>query len=384
VTALDQRRGWRARISVAGLYAGGFLGPFGGAVTASVLPEVGSDFGISAGAASATVTAYLIPFAGLMLVSGTLGERWGARRAVRVAYVVYVLASVLCAVSWSFPLLLGGRVVQGAANAFITPLLLGTIAAVTPAQRLGRTLGVFASMQAAGQTFAPLVGGVAAEASWRWAFVGAAVVATGLTVLGVPAHADTSDTEQAAPTLRSAWRPAVLRIAAVAFVGWGCLGGLTFLVAFRLGDTFGLSASQRGLVLTGFGIVGMLTASVVGRTIDNVGARLCVVAGACVGAALLALIGLLPSLFAVGSLWALTGASSQFLIVGLNTLVLSTTGGNRGGAVSVVQAFRFLGASASPIAFVPLYHLHPAAAFVAPAALIAVTAPGLLLTGRRP
>jgi MFS family permease len=138
------------------------------------------------------------------------------------------------------------------------------------------------------------------------------------------------------------------------------------------------------LVLTGFGIVGMLTASVVGRTIDNVGARLCVVAGACVGAALLALIGLLPSLFAVGSLWALTGASSQFLIVGLNTLVLSTTGGNRGGAVSVVQAFRFLGASASPIAFVPLYHLHPAAAFVAPAALIAVTAPGLLLTGRRP
>jgi MFS family permease len=366
------------------LYAGGFLGPFGGAVTASVLPEVGSDFGISAGAASATVTAYLIPFAGLMLVSGTLGERWGARRAVRVAYVVYVLASVLCAVSWSFPLLLGGRVVQGAANAFITPLLLGTIAAVTPAQRLGRTLGVFASMQAAGQTFAPLVGGVAAEASWRWAFVGAAVVATGLTVLGVPAHADTSDTEQAAPTLRSAWRPAVLRIAAVAFVGWGCLGGLTFLVAFRLGDTFGLSASQRGLVLTGFGIVGMLTASVVGRTIDNVGARLCVVAGACVGAALLALIGLLPSLFAVGSLWALTGASSQFLIVGLNTLVLSTTGGNRGGAVSVVQAFRFLGASASPIAFVPLYHLHPAAAFVAPAALIAVTAPGLLLTGRRP
>ncbi len=371
--------GDRGRYAVVGLYAGGFLGPFGGAMTSSVLPEIGGDFQVSAGAAASTLTGYLLPFAGFMLVSGTLGERWGARRTVRGAYVVYVLASVLCAVSWSFPVLLGGRAVQGMANAFTTPLLLAAIAAVTPKERLGRSLGMFASMQAAGQTSAPLVGGLAAEASWRWAFVGAAVVAGLLAVIGLPADPPRSAEP---PRLRSAWRPEVLRLAAVGFVGWGCLGGVSFLVALRLGDDFGLGAGERGLVLTGFGVVGIVTARLTGWMIDHVGPRRCVLLGTTVGAVLLALIGVLPSLVAVGALWALSGAFSQGVMVGLNALVLGRNGGNRGGAVSVLQSFRFLGGSVSPMAFVPLYHLHPAAAFLAPAVMVLLIPPGLLWRDR--
>ncbi|MEU4806838.1 MFS transporter [Actinosynnema sp. NPDC023587] len=371
------------RLAVVGLYAGGFLGPFGGAMTSSVLPEIGGDFAVSAGAAAATLTGYLLPFAGFMLFSGTLGERWGARRTIRGAYLVYAVASVLCAVSWSFPVLLGGRALQGAANAFTTPLLLAAIAAVTPKERLGRALGVFASMQAAGQTSAPLVGGLAAEASWRWAFVGAAVVAGLLAAAGVPA--DQPRTAQP-PRLRAAWRPEVLRLAAVGFVGWGCLGGVSFLVALRLGDDFGLGAGERGLVLTGFGVVGIICARLTGWMIDHVGPRRCVLLGTTVGSVLLALIGILPSLVAVGVLWAAAGAFSQAVIVGLSALVLGGDGGNRGGAISVLGSFRFLGGSASPMAFVPLYHFQPAAAFLAPAALVLLLPPVLLLwrRGRAP
>ncbi|MBW4717659.1 MFS transporter [Saccharothrix obliqua] len=362
------------RLSVVGLYAGGFLGPFGGAVTSSVLPEIGGDFGVSAGSAASTLTGYLLPFAGFMLVSGTLGERWGARRVVWIAYVVYAAASVLCAVAWAFPVLLAGRAVQGAANAFTTPLLMAAIAAVTPKERLGRSLGVFASMQAAGQTSAPLVGGLAAEASWRWAFVGAAVVAVLLAVLGVPGSPPSAER----PKLRTAWRPDVLRPAAAAFIGWGCLGGVSFLVALRLGDDFGLGAGERGLVLTGFGAAGIACARLTGWLIDHIGPRRCALLGSAVGAVLLALIGLLPSLVAVGVLWAAAGAFSQGLIVGLTALVLGGEGGNRGGAVSVLQSFRFLGAAVSPMAFVPLYHLSPVAAFLTPAALVLLLPPGLL------
>ncbi|XVV06895.1 MFS transporter [Actinosynnema sp. CA-248983] len=364
------------RPAVAGLYAGGFLGPFGGAMTSSVLPEIGADFAISAGTAATTLTTYLLPFAAFMLVSGTLGERWGARRTVRIAYLVYATASVLCAISWTFPLLLAARAVQGAANSFTTPLLLATIAAITPKHRLGRALGVFASMQAAGQTSAPLVGGLAAEASWRWAFVGAAVVAAGLALAGLPADPP----RQEKPRLRNAWRPEVLRLAAVGFVGWGCLGGLSFLVALRLGDDFGLTSGQRGLVLTGFGVVAILTARLTGWLIDHVGARRCVLLGALTGGALLALVGVLPSLAAVGLLWALAGAFSQQVIVGLNALVL--LGEHRGGAVSVLQSFRFLGGAVSPPAFVPLYHLDPTTAFLVPAALVAAATPPLLVRSR--
>lgn len=371
----------RRRLAVVGVHAGGFLGPFGGGVTAAMLPELGGDFGVSAPTASATITAYLVPFAGLMLFSGTLGTRWGIRRSVIGAYGVYIAGSLLCAVSGTFGLLLAGRAVQGVANAFTTPLLLATIAATTPRARLGRSLGLFASMQAAGQTTAPLLGGLAAEATWRIAFVGAAVVAALLATIGLPAQPrrDAGDPVR----LREAWRPEVLRAAAVALVGWGCLGGLSFLVAFRADDRFGLSASARGLLLTAFGIVGILTARLVGRLIERTGARAGVLIGCVVGAVPVALIGVAGWVPALALLWALAGFCAQFVQVGLNTLVLTGSAANPAGAVSVVQAFRFVGGALSPIAFTPVYHAWPTAGFLLPAALLVVVAPLALLAGGR-
>lgn len=368
----------RERLARAGLYTGGFLGPFGGGVTASMLPEVGGDFGVSTSAASATITAYFIPFAVLMLFSGTLGARWGLRRCVLGAYLVSFAGSVLCVVATVFPLLLVGRGVQGVANAFTTPLLLATIAATTPRARLSRALGLFAALQSAGQTSGPLLGGLAAEATWRLAFVGVAVAAVALALVGVPGTPDRGPAE--VTRLRSAWRPEVMRAAAVAFVGWGCLGGLTFLVAFRAEDGFGLSAGARGLLLTAFGVVGMVTAGFAGHVVDRIGGRRGAMLGSVAAALPVALIGVSP-LAAVGVLWALCGFCAQFVQVGLNTLVL-TSEDNPAGAVSVVQAFRFIGASAAPIAFTPAYHLSPALGFLLPAVLLAVTAPVALLTTR--
>lgn len=342
-----------------------------------MLPELGGDFDVSTSAASATITAYLVPFAALMLFSGTLGARWGLRRSVLGAYLVSFVGSVLCVAATTFPLLLVGRGIQGVANAFTTPLLLATIAATTPRARLSRSIGLFASLQAAGQTSGPLIGGLAAEVTWRLAFVGVGLAAVVLAMIGLP-----PDTNGPAPVarLRSAWRPDVLRAAAVAFVGWGFLGGLTFLVAYRTDDAFGLSASMRGLLLTAFGVVGMLTAGMVGRIIERIGARRGALLGAVVGAVPVALIGVAPWVAAVALLWAFGGFCAQFVQVGLNTLVLSSDGDNRAGAVSVVQAFRFIGAASAPIALTPVYLSSTVAGFLLPAILLAVTAPVALLS----
>jgi MFS family permease len=369
----------RERLVRGGLYAGGFLGPFGGGVTASMLPELARDFDVSVDATSATITAYFIPFAVLMLFSGTLGARWGPRRCVLGAYVVSILGSGLCVVATAFPVFLVGRGVQGVANAFTTPLLLATIAATTPRARLSRALGLFASLQAAGQTSGPLVGGLAAEASWRLAFVGVGLAAAVLAFAGLPDTPDRGPTEVV--RLRTAWRPEVLRAAAVAMVGWGCLGGLTFLVAFRAEDGFGLSSGPRGLLLTAFGLVGILTAGFAGRMVDRVGGRWGALLGTVSAAVPVLLMGVLDWLPAVVLLWALCGFCAQFLQVGLNTLVL-TSEDNPAGAVSVVQAFRFIGASAAPVAFTGPYHASAALGFLIPAVLLAVTAPVALLTRR--
>jgi MFS family permease len=356
------------------LYAGALIGPFGGAITTSILPEIGHTYGRSPGAAAATLTYYLVPFAVLMLVSGTLAQRWGPQRTVRIAYVAYAVASVLAASAWTFEVLLASRALQGAANSFTTPVLLAVIAASTPKEKLGRALGLFGSMQAAGQTSAPLVGGLAAEADWRLGFVVISVVAVGLAVLGVP---QTDAEPERNASLKSAFVPSTIRPAVVAFVCWGCLGGLSFLVAFRLDDVFGLGAGERGVLLTGFGIVGFLTARQIGKAIDRFGAATTIVVGATAGAGLVAAVGTTPiAAVAVGA-WALTGAAAQGVLVSLNALVLQSENANRGGSVSVVQSLRFMGAAAAPLAFVPLYQSHPLLGFGVPAALL-VTVPAIV------
>ncbi|MET8758593.1 MFS transporter [Lentzea sp. NPDC004782] len=362
------------RLARAGLYAGALIGPFGGAITTSVLPEIGRSFGRSPGAAASTLTFYLVPFAVLMLVSGTLAQRWGPQRTVRIAYVVYAAASALAASSWTFEVLLASRALQGAANSFTTPVLLAVIAASTPKEELGRALGLFGSMQAAGQTSAPLVGGLTAEVDWRLAFVVISVVAVGLAVLGVP---QTDAEPERDASLRSAFVPSTLRPAAIAFVGWACLGGLSFLVAFRLDDVFGLGAGQRGVLLTGFGIVGFLTARQVGKAIDKFGAMTTVVVGATLGGGLIAAIGTTPFAAVVVIAWALTGAAAQGVLVSVNALVLQSENANRGGSVSVVQSLRFMGAAVAPLAFVPLYQSHPLLGFLVPAALL-ITVPAVI------
>jgi MFS family permease len=358
----------------AGLYAGAYLGPFGGGIAVAMLPELGGTFGVSPGAASASLTAYMLPFALVMLASGTLGERWGRSRTVVVGYLVYAAATVGCLLAPTWETFLVARAGQGVANAFTTPLLLAALAGAVEPSRLGRALGWFGSLQSAGQTSAPLVGGLAAEVDWRLAFAVLGVVALVLAAIGVPTEENAAEARPR-PTLRSAWRPDVVRAGVVAAIGFGCLGGLGFLVALRLQDAFALDAGPRGLALTGLGIAGILTARLIGGGVDRLGPRRCVVIGALTGAVLLVGVGLAPAVWLVVACWTLAGVPSQLILVGVNTLVLGSGGGNAGGAVSVVQALRFVGSSATPAAVPPIYHADPLAGFLVPAALLAVVVP---------
>src|SRR3954467_14573104 len=63
------------RRSTVPLYIGGFLGPFGGGVVAVLVPQLRDAFEASTAGVAATIPAYLVPFAALQLVGGTIGER---------------------------------------------------------------------------------------------------------------------------------------------------------------------------------------------------------------------------------------------------------------------------------------------------------------------
>src|SRR3954471_10932028 len=125
------------------LYIGGFLGPFGGGVVAVLVPQLRNAFDATTAGVAATIPAYLVPFAALQLVSGTIGERLGRRRVVRTGYLVYAALSLCAAVAPSLGVFLGVRALQGCANAFLTPLLLAGLADEVPSHQLGRAVGTF-------------------------------------------------------------------------------------------------------------------------------------------------------------------------------------------------------------------------------------------------
>ncbi|MFS8104888.1 MFS transporter [Lentzea alba] len=359
------------------LHCGGFIGLFAGNLPSAMLPEVGRTYGVSSATAAYGLTAFLVPASVLLLWSGTLATRWGAARTTRVAYLIFAAATVVCVVSKSFEVFIAGRFLQGLATAFFSPLLVVALAATTREDRLGRTMARFASTQAAAVTFAPIVGGLAAEASWRIAFAVTAVLAIALALSPVPMPSRPDRGAQPV-TLRSALRPAVLRIGLSSLISKACIGGLAFMVALRAEDVFNLGPALRGLVLTGFGLCALLGGSFVGRLVDRLGAAGAAVAGSICGALLVVFAGILPSPVTMAAAWSLAGMAAQWVTVSLSTMSLKDKGVNHAGEVSVVQALRNAGGAAAPVAFAPLYSLVPLAGFAVPAILLATSIPLLL------
>lgn len=349
------------RLQRGALYAGGFLGPFGGGVLTVLIPDLRTEFDVSTGVASLVIPAYIVPFAALQLVSGTIGERLGPARTVRAAYVFYALACLLAAATSGFGLLLFSRALQGAANAFTTPLLLAALAGGTPPVKLGRAMGTFAAVQTAGIVSAPLVGGLAGAVDLRLAFLGPALAALVLAVIPLPGLARDEHLEP--PRLRSAVNRRVGWLAAAAFLAYLAVTGLGFLVALHAADEFGLSSTDRGLLLAGFGLAGVVVGPFAGTLVDRHGRVPVTLAGTLVCAAVVPVLGLAGSAGLLAATWVVAGLGSQVLWTGLNTSAVEAAPANRGGAVSFIGAWKFAGNAAGPAAWLPLYTGHPQLAF---------------------
>src|SRR3954453_1966659 len=165
------------------LYIGGFLGPFGGGMVAVLVPELREAFDATTGAVAASIPAYLVPFAALQLVSGTVGERLGRRRVVFTGYVFYALFMVAGALAPGIGAFLVCPALQGTANAFLTPLLLAGLADEVPPRQIGRAVGTFAAIQTSAVALVPLGGGALGAVAWRLASVTQAVVPAVLSLL---------------------------------------------------------------------------------------------------------------------------------------------------------------------------------------------------------
>jgi MFS family permease len=375
--------GGTERAARAALYLGGLLGPFGSGVLAALIPELRGAFHATTAEVTAGITVYMLPFAALQLVSGTIGERLGYARTIRCAYLVFAASAFAAAAASSVVPFLLARAVQGGANAFTSPLLLAALAAAG-GQRLGRRMGTFNAVQTAGMVMAPLCGGLVGAIEPRLAFALPGLLALALAAGPLPA-ATPREPGDRPPRLRAAFTRRTLSVAVAAGLSFLAVTGLTFLVALQAADAFGLSTTERGLLLAAFGVTGVLAGRPAGELVDRLGPAPVAVAGALLSGALVALLGLAGTPGLLAAAWAGAGVGSALQWAALNTLAVGSAPANRGGAISVIGTFKFAGSACAPLVWLPVFHADPALAFVlAGVTAAAVAFIGVVARGERP
>ncbi|MCP3799209.1 MFS transporter [Allokutzneria sp. A3M-2-11 16] len=160
-------------LSLAALCAGTLMIILDQTVVNVALPAIAADLGFTASGLAWVVNAYLIPFGGLLLLAGRLGDLLGRKRVFLAGLAVFTVASLLCGLAWSPEVLLVARLVQGVGGAVSSAVILGMIVTLFPEARdRAKALGVYSFVQAAGGSIGSLAGGVLTQsASWHWIFL---------------------------------------------------------------------------------------------------------------------------------------------------------------------------------------------------------------------
>jgi len=132
-----------------------------GTIVTVALPAIQRDLGFSSSGLAWVVNAYLIAFGGLLLLAGRLGDLIGGKRVFLAGLAVFIVASLLCGVSVSQPMLIAARFAQGAGGAMASAVSLGMIVRLFPEPPLrARALGIYSFTGAGGASVGLVLGGV--------------------------------------------------------------------------------------------------------------------------------------------------------------------------------------------------------------------------------
>jgi EmrB/QacA subfamily drug resistance transporter len=363
------------------------------------LPAIGRDLDLGLAGLQWLLNAYLLPLSALILLGGSLGDRYGRRRVFVVGLIGFATASALCMVAPGFGSLVACRLLQGIFGALLVPNSLAMLDTLFAEEDRGAAIGQWAAWSGVSTALGPLVGGWLVDAlSWRWIF--ACVVPFALAAAWIAARKVSAD-ERSGPgsvdyagallvTLGLAGVTAALvagpnlgGAAAEAAAGGGglvlltafvlverrardpllplelfrsrqftgtnlvtllvyaALGGFFFLFVLMLQDSLGYSALASGAALLPVNLLMLLISPRVGRWSARVGARLPMTAGAAVAAAGLVLLsGVGPGTRYLTGLvpgLVLFGVGLATLVAPLTAAVLGAVPDERTGLASAVN-----------------------------------------------
>jgi EmrB/QacA subfamily drug resistance transporter len=127
------------------------------------LPSLQEEFNCSSSTLQWIVDSYLLVFAGLLLTMGTLGDRFGRKRALQAGLLLFGGASLAVLVVDSSSQLIAVRSAMGVGGALIMPATLSVITNVFPREERTKAIGIWAAFAAVGIGLGPLFGGLLLE-----------------------------------------------------------------------------------------------------------------------------------------------------------------------------------------------------------------------------
>ncbi len=403
-------------ILVAAVLGSGMALLDGTIVNVAVKP-IGDDLGATLTDLQWVVNAYLLTLASLILIGGSLGDRFGRRRVFVIGVMWFAVASLLCGVSQSAPQLIAARGLQGVGGALLTPGSLAILQTTLCSADRARAIGHWSALTGIAAAVGPLLGGwLIQAASWRWVFIinvpiaavvlvvtarhvpetrqtgklprfdvrGAVLGALGLAAVtyalveaeggrvptsviagagaaGVTALVAFAWVERRCPDPMvppALFADRTFTVANVVTLGvYGALGGMIFLLVLQLQVVAGFSPLRSGLALAPFTVIMLLFSGRAGALAGRIGPRLPLIGGpllAAAGVLMLSRIGA-DAGYLVDVLPGVMmfGAGMTLLVAPLTAAVLAAVEDSRAGIASGVNNAVARAASLLAVAALP-------------------------------
>lgn len=136
------------------------------------LPRMQTDLGATRETVTWVLTAYIVASAMAIPITGWLAEQVGRKRLFIWSVIVFVIASMLCAVAQNLGTMVAFRVVQGIAGAFLVPLAQSVMFDINPPEKHARAMAMFGAGVMIGPILGPVLGGwLTDNFNWRWVFL---------------------------------------------------------------------------------------------------------------------------------------------------------------------------------------------------------------------
>jgi EmrB/QacA subfamily drug resistance transporter len=160
----------RAVIAAAALGSG--MAFLDGTVVNVALRTIGEDLDASLAQLQWIMNGYLLTLASLILLGGSLGDRFGRRRIFVIGTIWFAVASLLCGLAPNPEVLIAARVLQGIGGALLTPGSLAMIEGAFVAEDRAPAIGAWTGLTSLSAAIGPFVGGGLVQyADWRWIFL---------------------------------------------------------------------------------------------------------------------------------------------------------------------------------------------------------------------